>query len=401
MAQSRHEKSYLFIIGILIILITLAVVLFFALQTDPIANVLESNQLLNVLFVLHKDGVPLFTNVLIYYPESERCALFNIPGDTGLILSSLDRVDRIDAVYKEKGIETYKKEIELLTDIKIPFTIEINVDQFSVLTDLLGGMNVFIPSPIDIVNDGTRHILPSGSVDLDGEKMISYMSYVDSEESADDVQERMETIMVAFLNSLNKKSSVVLNKNVFPIVVRNMKTNIDKKALYKLISFISAIDSERLMPQTISGTRRIVDGQSLIFPDYNGDFIKDVFKKTMVSLTSSSGNAYDRVYVLEILNGTTRQNLARSTGSMLQNYGYRIENMANAETQDYDKTVIIDHIGNDKDGDNKAVQALADIIRCKNIVKEEASNNSDVENDEAKYDFTIILGRDFDGRYIR
>ena len=401
MAQSRHEKSYLFIIGILIILIALAVVLFFALQTDPIANVLESNQLLNVLFVLHKDGVPLFTNVLIYYPESERCALFNIPGDTGLILSSLDRVDRIDAVYKEKGIETYKKEIELLTDIKIPFTIEINVDQFSVLTDLLGGMNVFIPSPIDIVNDGTRHILPSGSVDLDGEKMISYMSYVDSEESADDVQERMETIMVAFLNSLNKKSSVVLNKNVFPIVVRNMKTNIDKKALYKLISFISAIDSERLMPQTISGTRRIVDGQSLIFPDYNGDFIKDVFKKTMVSLTSSSGNAYDRVYVLEILNGTTRQNLARSTGSMLQNYGYRIENMANAETQDYDKTVIIDHIGNDKDGDNKAVQALADIIRCKNIVKEEASNNSDAENDEAKYDFTIILGRDFDGRYIR
>lgn len=397
MAQSRHEKSYLFIIGILIILIALAVILFFALQTDTVAVQLEKNdQLLTVLFVLHKDEVPLFTNVLIYYPKTEQCALFSIPGDTGLILSSLDRVDRIDAVYREKGIETYKNEIEKLTGTTIPFTIEISVEQFSVLTDLLGGMNVFIPSPIDVVNDGTRHILPSGSVDLDGEKMVSYMSYVDTEETADNVQERMESIMVAFLHSLNKKSSVVLNKNVFPIVSRNMKANIDKKALYKLVSFVSAIDSERLNPQTITGTRRIVDGQSLIFPEYNGDEIKKVVNQAKLRLASSSGNAYERVYALEVLNGTTRQGLARKTGLMLQNYGYNIENMSNAETQDYDKTVIIDHIGNDK-----VAQSLADIIRCKNIVKEDAASYAGSENDEAKYDFTIILGRDFDGRYVQ
>lgn len=400
MAQSRHEKSYLFIIGILIILIALAVILFFALQTDPIAVQLEKNdQLLNVLFVLHKDGVPLFTDILIYYPKTEGCRLFNIPGDTGLIISSLDRVDRIDAVYREKGIETYKTELESLTGIEIPFTIEISVDQFSVLTDLLGGMNVFIPSPVDVVNDGTRHILPSGSVDLDGEKMVSYMSYVDKEEVADNVQERMESIMVAFLNSLNKKSAFVLNKNVFPIVARNMKANVDKKSLYKLVSFISAIDSERLMPQTIRGMRRKAEGlngQELLLPVRNGEEIKENFREAKLSLISSSGNAYDRVYVLEILNGTTRQGLARSTGLMLQNFGYKIENMANAESQDYDKTEIIDHIDNDK-----VVQALADIIHCKNITKEEASNDASSENDEAKYDFTIILGRDFDGRYVR
>ena len=215
MAQSRHEKSYLFIIGILIILIALAVILFFALQTDPIANVLENNQLLNVLFVLQKDGKPLFTDVFIYYPESERGALFNIPGNTGLILGSLDRVDRIDAVYTEKGIETYKKEIEALTDITIPFTIEMSIDQFSALTDLLGGLNVFIPSPIDVVNGDVRHILPSGSVDLDGEKMISYLSYADDEETSDNIQDRMEGVMVAFLHALNKKSAFVLNKHVF------------------------------------------------------------------------------------------------------------------------------------------------------------------------------------------
>jgi len=396
MAQSRHEKSYLFIIGIVIILIVLSVVLFFALQTDPIANVLENNQLLNVLFILQEDGKPLFTDVLIYYPESERGALFNIPGDTGLIIKSLDRVDRIDAVYREKGIETYKTEIESLTGIEIPFTIEMSVEQFSVLTDLLGGLNVFIPSPIDVVNGETRHILPSGSVDLDGEKMISYISYVNEEESIDNVQERMESAMVAFLHSLNKKATFVLNKSVFPIVSRNLKSNIDKKALYKLIEFISEIDSERLVPQTISGKRRNVDGQTLLFPDYNGELIKEVFKQTMISIASAGGTANDRVYVLEIQNGTSQQGLARNTGGLLQSYGYDVLSMINAE-HDYDKTEIIDHIGNPK-----VAQAIADIIRCKNIITEEASTDvNSIESDDSLVDFTIILGRDFNGRYVR
>ena len=63
-------------------------------------------------------------------------------GYTGLIIKSLDRVNRIDAVYKEKGIEMYKAEIESLTGIEIPFTIEMSIEQFAVLTDLLGGLNV-------------------------------------------------------------------------------------------------------------------------------------------------------------------------------------------------------------------------------------------------------------------
>ena len=396
MAQSRHEKSYLFIIGILIILAALSVILFFALQTDPIANVLENNQLLNILFVLQKDGKPLFTDVFIYYPESERGALFNIPGNTGLILGSLDRVDRIDAVYTEKGIETYKKEIEALTDITIPFTIEMSIDQFSALTDLLGGLNVFIPSPIDVVNGDVRHILPSGSVDLDGEKMISYLSYADDEETSDNIQDRMEGVMVAFLHALNKKSTFVLNKNVFPVVSRYLKANIDNKALYRLISLISAIDSERLVPQTISGKRREVDGQVLLFPDYNGELIKEVFKQTMISIASTGGIANDRVYVLEIQNGTSQQGLARNTGGLLQSYGYDVLSMINAD-HDYDKTQVIDHIGN-----AKVAQAIADIIHCKNIITEEAPKDANsTETEDSPVDFTIILGRDFTGRYVR
>ena len=71
------------------------------------------------------------TDVILYYPVTQRTAMFDIPGRTGSIYSSVGRVDRIDSVYLEKGIQSYKQEIEKLLDTTIPFTLEINLDQFS------------------------------------------------------------------------------------------------------------------------------------------------------------------------------------------------------------------------------------------------------------------------------
>lgn len=396
MAYVQREKGAFFLVIILFILIVMALVLFFALQTDPIADVLENNQLLNVLLVLEHDGAPLFTDVLVYYPGSQRGALFDIPGHTGLIIKTLGRVDRIDAVYREKGLEAYKAEIESLADIEIPFTIKMNLEQFATLTDLLGGIKVFIPSPIDVTANNERYLLPSGAVQLDGDKIKTYVTYSTPEETQDGVQERMQNVVVSFLSMLNKKSAFVLNSDVFPSIAKYMDANIDSDALFKLLSLLVGIDAERLVPQTVSGAVRTVDGQNLLFPDWDGQLIKEVFKQTMSSIVSASENAHNRVYVLEIQNGTSTQNLARNTSGLLKSFGYDVLNVTNALSQDYQNTVIIDHIGNEV-----VAQALADIIRCKNIETAEVAAEGDFGEGDSLVDFTIILGKDFDGRYVR
>ena len=105
----------------------------------------------------------LFTDVFIYYPISQRGALINILENTGAIFSSLGRVDSIDSVYLEKGIDAYKSEIENLVGQTIPFYIILNLTKFGELTDMLGGMKIFVPSPVDVKNeDGLRYLLPSG-----------------------------------------------------------------------------------------------------------------------------------------------------------------------------------------------------------------------------------------------
>ena len=44
---------------------------------------------------------------------------------------------------------------------------------------------------------------------------------------------------------------------------------------------------------------------------------------------------------------------------------------------------------------------VGDFIRCSNIQEEKIDDSLVVDEDVAKVDFTIILGKDFDGRYVR
>ena len=395
-SKSSANKNSVFLVIIFMILAVTAVVMIFALQTDTVGDMLQNDELIKILIVLEKEGTPICTDVLIYYPVSRRGALFDIPGNTGAIFSSIGRTDRIDQVYVEKGIEVYKSEIQKLTGTSIPFTLEISLEDFSVLADLLGGLRVFVPTAVDYFSiEGERFLLPSGAVTLDGNKIVDYLSYVLPEDTNSDIQDRKQNAIVAFFSALNVNKNTIFTKKVFPFFGERLKSNVDEEGLYKLLSEVSAIDAERLMPQTVLGASRIVEGKTLLFPYYDGQLIKDVFKQTTTALVSASGQVASRVYVLEIQNGTTVQGLAKNTAAILQGAGYDVLSTINAESNDIESTMIIDHIGNEAEA-----KVLADFILCENVVTEEIKADDELEADSL-VDFTIILGKDFDGRYVR
>lgn len=409
MAKNVVNKNFIFLIIIIFVLIVTSITLVIYLQTDPIKEVLETDQILKTLIVLesdennngelHNQKSVLFTGVLMYYPVSRRVAMFDIPGNTGSIYSSLGddgRVDRIDAVYLENGIESYQKEIEKILGTSIPFYLIMNLSDFSQLTDLLGGLRVFISSPIDTVVDGVHYLLPSGAVNLDGDKVCTYLKYSIPEETTAELQERRQMAILSFLIAINKNSSLMFNKKNFSYFEKYFQTSLNKDGLYRLLSELSVIDAERLVPQTITGALRNVDGKPLLFPFYDGQLIKDICKQTMSALVASTETVYARTYVLEIQNGTMVQGLARNTAALLQNVGYDVLSMINADRQDYENTVIIDHIGNEE-----IAKSLASFIGCENIKTDEVkTDETDLEADSL-VDFTIILGKDFDGRYVR
>ena len=392
----NSNKGAFLLLLIFVILITVTVGLALSLRVSTVDENLKTDRVIKTLVVMEDKNRVLFTDVFIYYPVSQRGALINILENTGAIFSSLGRVDSIETVYLEKGIDAYKSEIEKLVGQSIPFYINLNLTKFGELTDMLGGMKVFIPSPIDAKNDdGERWLLPSGVVSLDGDKIQSYLNYERSDENEDDLIERRQDVVLAFFAALSRNEKIISDKKSFAAISKRMSSNLDDKDFHRLVTIISQVDSEHLTPQTITGSRRIVDGKTLLFPYYDGQLIKDVFKQVSNSLISLDNANVNRTYVLEIQNGTTVQGLARNTMALLQSAGYDILSTGNADSNDYDKTVIINHIGN-----AEIAKSLGDFIRCSNIVEETVADDAD-STSASNVDFTIILGKDFDGRYVK
>ncbi len=400
MKSIRLDRSILFLLIIFTVLLVTGAVLIFSMKTDPLQESLSQDSLLKVLVVIEHEKMPVSSHILAYYPGSNRAAMFDIPGETGLILKSLGRVDRIDAVFAEKGIRNYKTEIERITGISVPFYLTATLDNFARLTDLVGGLEVFIPTPVDTVSGSERVLLPSGAVTLDGDKVISYMTYTDSLDQEGESAARKQRAVLAFFKKLNDNSSKVFSDRIYPVLSSCLESNVPEKSKKDLLAELSRIDAERLVPQRVTGSLREVDGKELLFPFYDGQLLKDIVRQTLGGLASEVAEAQERIYALEILNGTRKQGLARKTSELYQSFGYDVIAVRNADTAEYEETVLIDRIGNDA-----VSKSIAQVIQCENV--QTASLESFDGEDpgsfgtEASVDFTIILGKDFDGRYVR
>lgn len=406
--MKRHQlnderKGAFFLIIIFLIIVTVSVIFAVSMHTDAVADRIADDQVIRLLLVVDEgkgdERVAIFSNVLVYYPVSKKAMTVNIPGNTGAIYQSLGRVDRIDDVYREKGIDVYRKEIEKLLGMNIPFSLVIKMDDFIRMTDMLGGLRVFIPAPVDVVaENGERYLLPSGAVNLDGDKIYMYMKYQFEEETDSDVQERYQNIATSFYMTLHEKNAVVCrSRKVFREFHGIFRMNLsDFDDVYRLFSLIADMDSESIGLQTVTGKIRIVDEQPLLFPLNNGEFIKEAVRQSTNMLVSNSGSQASRIYVLEIQNGTTVQGLAHNTSILFQNASYDVLSAVNADSNDYEHTVIIDHIGN-----REMAELVGEFIRCTNIVEDSVNLSATEDTSSANVDFTIILGKDFDGRYVR
>ena len=189
-----EQKGVIFIALIILMAVALSIVFAFSLKTNTVEDALKEKGIMRTLFVVEDDDSSmLFSSLLIYNPSSQKAALVNLPGHTGAIYQSLGRVDKLEKVYSEAGIVAYRAEVEKLLGMTIPYYTILTLENFIKISDYLGGMRVFISEPVDCLSEeGVRWLLPSGAINLDGDKINTYLHYRLEDETEADVQERYQ-----------------------------------------------------------------------------------------------------------------------------------------------------------------------------------------------------------------
>jgi hypothetical protein len=174
-----------------------------------------------------------------------------------------------------------------------------------------------------------------------------------------------------------------------------MQTSLNQRAKIRLLEEFARIDMDRINIQTVGGNLREVAGKIQLVPYYDGNLVKDIVRQVLGTLTNPVDSLHsERVYTVEILNGTSQNGLAGRTAEILRGFGYDVISTGNAPHAGYENTIIID-----RSGVEGMAESFAGIIRCK-IISQENSGRESQEGVEYRSDFTLIIGRDFNGRYV-
>ncbi len=388
MGRSIVDKSVMFLLAILVLALLAFFVMISALRVDPIEKAINEGRIIKTAIIFERNGKPAATQLMMYSSKTKRAVLLDIPSETGLIIKSINRMDSIDVLYKPSAPQAYLEEIERLCATSLDYYLVLNERSLSTFVDLLDGISVFLPNPINETADGKAVSLPSGFVVLDGSKVLSWAGYKDPYMPESEVVAKRQILLQSILKRLSEKSDYILGKKVYPKVKPLFKTNLKEKSLFLLLKEYSGLNSDRIVLQRLSGNPRNVEGKQLLFPHYDGDLVKDIVKQSLNALISpeiSAGAIADKVFTLEILNGTSVRGLAQRTAEIYQGFGYEIISVANASSSDIQRTSIVNHYG-----DEAAAKTVASVINCREVVNESSQTSP--------ADFVIILGRDFNGR---
>jgi len=273
------------LLGLIILLIVLGITAaVYTLRSNPIEDAIAADRVISILFVIEEEKKPVSTYVLMYYPATRRAAIFDIPGDLGLLITRINRVDRIDKVYDSARIGSYENEIGKLLGIEINFSIVFTKENLISLVDLLEGVEIFIPTPVSYRENGALILFPSGITILDGDKAAVYASYRLPDEDNEMIVSRRQRFFIGLLDRIVSMSGSFKNPDAAKLYYSLFKTNMNRRTLVQLLDEFVSLDAYRTNIQSVGGNLREVSGQTLVIPHWDGNLVKEVVRQTLGSL---------------------------------------------------------------------------------------------------------------------
>jgi len=235
---------------------------------------------------------------------------------------------------------------------------------------------------------------------LDGDKASLYATYSLPHEDSEMEIFRRQRFFLGLLNRQIQMNEKLNNPQAAKMYHSFLRTSMNQRTMMLLFNEFVHIDTDRTNIQSVGGNLREVSGQMLIIPHWDGNLVKEVVRQTLGTLTRETEEHFiERSLTVEVLNGTAVNGLAGRTAEMLRSFGYDVISIGNADRSNYESTVIIQ-----RSGDDTMVKSFADVIRCNNIRREimpdEQANEIIVQNVEYKADITLLIGRNFNGRYV-
>jgi polyisoprenyl-teichoic acid--peptidoglycan teichoic acid transferase len=323
------------------------------------------------------DGPDLTDTIMVASidPVNNKAALLSIPRDLWVKMPNdyVGNYQKINAAYEAgkyeylgkedssnanqaaitAGFKTVDETVSDVIGIPINYNVLVDFQAFQQAVDTVGGVTLNVPTElydptIAWENHNNPVIAKPGVQTMNGAQALLYAR---SRETSSDFAraDRQRALLVALKDktlSLNIISNPLKISGLLSAFGDNVRTDIsisDAQALYSLSkkipsSSISSLDLDAAPNQFV--TTADISGISVVEPiagQFNYTAIQSFVRNQLRDGYIAKENAQ-----IEVLNGTAVPGLAATEATVLKSYGYNIGTVADAPTQTYQKTVIVD-----------------------------------------------------------
>jgi LCP family protein required for cell wall assembly len=383
------------------------------------------------------DGPELTDTIMFasFKPSTKKIGFLSIPRDLAVPIPGYgyQKINSINA-YAEmddsgSGPQWTSDVIGDLLDQEIHYFVKVDFDGFIDLIDAIGGVDVYVDRsftdtnyPTD--NDGLVQTIEftEGETHMDGQTALQYARsrHGNNGEGSDFARaERQQKLILAVKNEL-LSASTFLNpaklNNLVETFQENVETNMSFWELIKMTQYIPDIDPKNITTTVLEDGNdnplysTMINGSFVLLPKRDDwepikEMAEELISDMQVASSQSDNETSEQIQLsttrIEIQNGTSVTGLAFQTSQMLSGTNFSVVNISNADSQDYQTTIIYDLTGGKKSQELETLKEFleADVAMTPSgwvfsetvMPRELTIENPETEDDTV--DFLIILGQ--------
>jgi LCP family protein required for cell wall assembly len=281
------------------------------------------------------------------YPGTGSAQILSLPRDL-LVDIPGHGSDRINAAYSYGGAPLMVRTVRQVTGLPVHHYVEVDFVGFQALVDEIGGVHVEFSYPARDLNSGLK--VEAGRQLLDGKQALAFARSRHFEElrngdwvpvQADDFgrTHRQQKLILAILAGVKKPSSLPEAGSIVASFAQHLTVDSElaKSSLVELAFRMRGISAQKIETATLPGYVDLFGEMSVVKMEHpQADNVIVAFANGQPLTTNIAS-----LHRLEVLNGNGIEGAATRMSELLEQQGFEIAAVDDADRSDYEATTII------------------------------------------------------------
>ena len=270
------------------------------------------------------------------------------------VLASGRQTDELKARAEKNGFDAVERTLKETLGIPINYHVMVDFKGFEQAVNTVGGIDLDVPSSVYEVMriKGKEYILnvKPGQQHFDGFRALAYVrSRYTSPRGDFDRAERQRLVILALKDkifSLGTYANPIKISQLIDAFGNHIETNMTLDEIMSLYTIGKDIPGNKVIslgladPPNNFVRTSMIDGLSVVIPTAGMGNFKEI--QNFVRNELKDGYIKNENASIMVLNGTSISGLATLKADELRSYGYNINQVADAPTKNYQKTVLVD-----------------------------------------------------------